>query len=189
MAGRKGRGRVGAAETSARDGREVVHEHMSDRDGRAVRHVGLVVAAVLAATGALHVLWTFSTWPLPDQESFARTVVGVEPSQSPSPGATLAVAAALFAAAYLVAVGSGVVTEVGPAWAHRAGEWTVSIVLLFRGGGGLLSDVIAMVGRDSTTFTRWDIVVYSPLCVALGLGAAFVARGALRRQRRSATIG
>lgn len=150
-----------------------------------VRRVGPAVAVALGAVGALHVVWTVSTWPLPDQESFARTVVGVEVSQLPSTGATLAVAGLLFAAAYLVAAGSGAVAAVGPVWVHRAGEWTVSAVLLLRGGGGLVTDAVATMEHEVTTFTRWDCAVYSPLCLALGLGAGIVAgRPLLRRLRK-----
>lgn len=144
--------------------------------GAGVRGVGVAVAVVLALVGALHVLWSVSTWPLPDREAFARTVVGTQESQLPSAGMTLAVAGLLFAGAYLVASGAGAAPAIGPRWVHRAGIWTVAAVLTVRGAGGLTTDVVAGVAGEGTTFIAWDAALYSPLCLALGVGAGVVAR-------------
>ncbi|MFD7415615.1 DUF3995 domain-containing protein [Kitasatospora purpeofusca] len=140
---------------------------------RAVRVVGTAVAGALAGTGALHALWTVTPWPLRTPEEFADTVVGTGDGVPPA-AACAAVAGLLGAAAYLVAAEAGAVPAVGPARLRRAGVWTVSATLLTRGAGGL-----TLVGGEralrSERFRRLDARYYSPLCLALGTGAAVVA--------------
>lgn len=62
----------------------------------------------------------------------------------------------------------------GPARLRRAGVWTVSAVLLTRGAGGLMF-FGGDLARRSERFRRLDARYYSPLCLALGTGAAVVA--------------
>jgi hypothetical protein len=47
-------------------------------------------------------------------------------------------------------------------------------VLLVRGAAYIPID---MIGTLETEYARLDLAIYSPLCLALGLGAAIVARG------------
>ncbi|MFB8237290.1 DUF3995 domain-containing protein [Kitasatospora purpeofusca] len=140
---------------------------------RAVRAVGTAVAGVLAGTGALHALWTVTPWPLRTPEEFADTVVGTGEGVPPA-AACAAVAGLLGAAAYLVAAEAGAAPAVGPARLRRAGVWTVSAVLLTRGAGGLMV-FGGERARRSERFRRLDTRYYSPLCLALGTGAAVVA--------------
>ena len=80
------------------------------------------------------------------------------------------VAAALGAAATVVAaVGAGRRERL-----LRAATWSVAGVLIARGALYIPVDLIG--GLDSI-YARLDFALYSPLCVALGLGAAVVARG------------
>ncbi|MDY0815013.1 DUF3995 domain-containing protein [Kitasatospora purpeofusca] len=140
---------------------------------RAVRTVGTAVAGVLAGTGVLHALWTVTPWPLRTPEEFADAVLGTGEGVPPA-AACAAVAGLLGAASYLVAAEAGAVPAVGPARLRRAGVWTVSAVLLTRGAGGLM-----VFGGEralrSERFRRLDARYYSPLCLALGTGAAVVA--------------
>ncbi|MFH9067535.1 DUF3995 domain-containing protein [Streptomyces coeruleorubidus] len=133
---------------------------------------GGTAAVGLGAVGALHGIWTFSPWPLANRAEFARTVVGVAEADLPTPELTAAVAAALGAASYVIAARADLVPQVGPRRVVRPGVWGVAGVLLLRGAGGLLSSVLT--GR-STDFTRWDLALYSPLCLALGGLTAYVA--------------
>ncbi|MFI5529343.1 DUF3995 domain-containing protein [Kitasatospora sp. NPDC051853] len=139
------------------------------------RAAAAVAAAGLFAAGALHLVWTVSPWPLGSAAELAEAVVGVTEDQLPPTGLTLAVAGLLGAAGGLVLArpGSG-------AWVVRAGVWTVSGVLLVRGLGGLVVSG-AGLGEAPEAFRRWDLALYSPLCVALGGLAGYVALRARRR--------
>jgi hypothetical protein len=142
---------------------------------RVLRGTAIATAATLAAIGALHVIWSVSPWPLADRESFARIVVGVPVDRLPSPGLTLGVAGLLFAAAYLMAAGAAPALRVGPRWIQVSGVHVVASVLLLRGVGGPVSDLVDR-GELPADFVRFDLAVYSPLCLVLGTAAAMVAR-------------
>ncbi|MFE4515902.1 DUF3995 domain-containing protein [Kitasatospora sp. NPDC056783] len=145
----------------------------------AVRVAGGVVAGVLGATGVLHAVWAVTPWPLRTPEEFADTVVGAGGGVPPA-AACLAVAGALGAGAYLVAAEAGVLPAVGPACLRRAGVRAVAGVMLARGVAGPV--VFGRVSERSARFRRLNVRYYSPLCVALGAGAAVVAgAGAGRR--------
>ncbi|MFD7306334.1 DUF3995 domain-containing protein, partial [Streptomyces pharetrae] len=68
---------------------------------------------------------------------------------------------------------AGLAPRLLPARLGRLGAATVAGVLLLRGGAGLVSSGLA---DEPTTFTRWDLALYSPLCLALGTLAAYVAK-------------
>ncbi|MFE0640560.1 DUF3995 domain-containing protein [Streptomyces sp. NPDC058877] len=126
-----------------------------------------VAAAGLAAAGALHAVWTFSPWPLASRAEFAAVVVGVEESRLPSAQGTLVVAGLLGAGAWLVVTAARPTHRLAPSRLVRTGLWTVSGVLTARGLGGLLVSGFDL--RDvPAEFQRWDLALYSPLCVALG---------------------
>ena len=139
-----------------------------------MRRTSAVTAAVLAAIAGLHLVWAFSSWPLPDRRRYAEVVVGVAESELPGTGLTLLVAALLSVAAALIAGRGGALRRQGPAWIYRWGTWTVAVVLLLRGFGGLVVSAVGL-GAAPDTFRHWDLVVYSPLCVLLGAAVAVVA--------------
>jgi len=126
--------------------------------------VGLVAAAVLGGIGALHVSWARGgCWPYADEGDFRLKLL---PPGAPSPGAgaTWAVAALLTVAAVLVAgsaLGAG-------HWVFVAGSYGVVGVLALRGVGGL---VVSGMIKPRSPFARMDRRLYSPLCVALAVGA------------------
>ncbi|MFE7591759.1 DUF3995 domain-containing protein [Kitasatospora sp. NPDC057512] len=137
----------------------------------AVRVAGGVVAAALGATGVLHAVWAVTPWPLGSAEEFADVVVG-RGEGVPPVGACLAVAGALGAGAYLVGAEAGVLPGVGPRRVRRTGVGVVAGVLLARGVAGPV--VFGRVSARSERFRRLNVRYYSPLCVALGAGAAAV---------------
>jgi hypothetical protein len=63
----------------------------------------------------------------------------------------------------------------------RAATWTVAGVLIARGA---LYIPVDLIGGLDTTYAQLDLALYSPLCVALGLGAAIVARGPRPRHQK-----
>ncbi|MEV7781026.1 DUF3995 domain-containing protein [Kitasatospora sp. NPDC088351] len=138
----------------------------------AVRVTGTAVAGALAATGALHALWAVTPWPLRTPEEFAETMVGAGEG-APSAAACLAVAGALGTAACLVGAEAGVLPAAGPRWVRRAGVRAVAGVLLARGAAGPL--VFGGLTERTERFRRLNVRYYSPLCLALGAGAAVVA--------------
>lgn len=139
---------------------------------RRTRLAGATAALGLGAAGALHAIWMFSPWPLASRADFARTVVGVAEADLPTAGLTATVAAALGSAAYLVAAQARLVPQVGPRRLARLGVGVTAGVLLLRGAAGMVSS-----GLDSqpTDYARWDLALYSPLCLALGGLTAYVA--------------
>ncbi|MGW2372084.1 MULTISPECIES: DUF3995 domain-containing protein [Kitasatospora] len=139
--------------------------------GAAVRVAGGAVSAALAVTGALHAVWAVTPWPLRTPEDFADTVVGTGDGVPPA-GACLAVAGLLGAASYLVGAEAGVLPQAGPRALRRAGVRAVAGVLVARGVAGPV--VFGRVSGRTERFRRLNVRYYSPLCVALGAGAAAV---------------
>ena len=84
-------------------------------------------------------------------------------------------AASLGLAAGLVAAAA----RPGAGRVARAGTWVVAGVLLLRGGAGPITD---LAGGLDDRYERLDLLLYSPLCLALGAGAALVAREAPARR-------
>jgi hypothetical protein len=124
-----------------------------------------LTSAALAGIAAVHVAWGLgSSFPFATRAALADAVVG---SAVPSGPACYAVAAALAAASALVAD-----VPVGPAHVRRLGRGVVGGVLAVRGFVGLAGRTSALsAGSTSPRFRRLDRCLYSPLCVALAVGA------------------
>jgi hypothetical protein len=112
-------------------------------------------------------------WPGGSGREWAEPVGGPD-AELPTSAAIWAVAGALALAASLV----GAAARPQPARLVRAGSWTVATVLLVRGLAGPVTD---LAGGLDDRFERLDLLLYSPLCLALGTGAALVAREASAR--------
>ncbi len=133
-------------------------------------------AAVGVPTGlltiaALHAAWALGwRWPGRSDRELAETVVGPG-AKLPSPSAVLAVAGALTLAASLV----GAATRPEASRLVRTGAWGVAGTLLLRGVVGPFTDI---AGGLDDRYERLDLLLYSPLCLVLGAGAAVVAKEA-----------
>lgn len=121
-----------------------------------------VVPATLTALAGLHGAWALGwRWPGGSDRALAERVVGS--TEFPPAPMTWAVAGALTTAAVLVAkAGTGDERPLVRACAH-----SVAGVFLARAAGGWATDAAGGLG---TTFQRLDAAIYSPLCLALGLG-------------------
>ena len=125
---------------------------------------GISTAIVLAAVGALHLAWSRTSWPARTYPILSDYVYG-GPAM-PSKAACVTVGTGLLAAAYCALAIVGTAPEIGPHWLYRFGIWALTAVMLARGLAGPLFSL-----RGTAQFRRWNLVAYSPLCVALGLGA------------------
>lgn len=144
---------------------------------RMFRPAGIVVPAALGAIAALHAAWALGwRWPGGTDQALAERVVGAGAELPPGP--------VIWAVAALLGAAATVVAAVGAGRRERllsAATWSVAGVLIAR--GALLIPVDLIGGLDSI-FAQLDLALYSPLCVALGLGAAVVARGPRQGQKR-----
>ena len=118
-------------------------------------------AVAFAGIGLIHLYWAGgggrgSTVVIP-------TVNGT-PALHPGPVATLAVAAALFAASALYL---GVAADWQPAWFFRLGTVAAALVLIARAVGDRRTVGFTKRVKD-TTFARLDTWAFSPLCLVLG---------------------
>lgn len=130
--------------------------------------------AVLAAIAVLHALWAAgAAWPAGDRRQLADAVAGTE--DMPPPGACLAVAVALSAAAALVAGAGG---QRRPVRLARTG---VAVGLLVRGVAGVTGATGLLVPwAPSASFQALDRRWYGPLCLGLGSSVALSATAAPR---------
>lgn len=130
---------------------------------------GVAVPATLAGLGALHAAWALGwRWPGGSDRALAERVLGGGATELPPEWATWSVAAALGGAAAIVrTAASG-----EPSAAVRRLAWGVAGVFLLRGAGSPPIDLIR--GLDGL-YERLDLAIYSPLCLALGVGATAVA--------------
>jgi hypothetical protein len=135
--------------------------------------VAIVIVAVFVVLALVHAYWAFggrTAWLAAIPE------VGNRPAFIPSAVATFLVAVALLACAGLIAATAGVLAvPVSPSvltWLTFA----LALVLLLRAVGDF--KLVGFFKRvRGTNFARWDTVIYSPLCLALSLGALIVALG------------
>jgi Protein of unknown function (DUF3995) len=126
----------------------------------------VATSGVLAALAGLHVAWgRGSTFPFTSREALNDTVIGGD--TTPPPAACYSVATLLAAAGALVA---GLPTR--SSWIRRAGVCAVATTLGGRAALGFAgkTDVVSP-GSTSAHFRRIDRCYYSPLCLALALGA------------------
>ena len=135
--------------------------------------VAAALAAVFTVLAALHVFWAFGGSAA---GSAAIPEVAGRPAFVPSRLATLAVAAALMLAA-LVALAQGGWLALDrwlvPAWVARAACGVLGAVFVLRAIGefrlvGFFKSV------RGTAFARWDTLLFSPLCLVLGVAALWL---------------
>jgi hypothetical protein len=138
------------------------------RSGEPGGVAGVAVPAALTGLGALHAAWALG-WRRPGgtDEAFAERVVSN--GEPPPVWACWTVAGLLAGAAGIVRADARGSTSP----LVRSGTWTIAAAFVARGAGSLVNDAVRGVG---TTYRRYDAAIYSPLSLALGSGAARVAR-------------
>jgi hypothetical protein len=131
------------------------------------RLLRLATPAALLGIGVLHGMWgRGSTFPFTSRDRLNDTVIGR--AATPSPAACYGVAGLLTAASALVAGLPAPRSRL-----RRAGVCTVAVVLGARAALGFSGKTeLVSPGSVSTRFKRMDKRVFSPLCLALAVGAA-----------------
>jgi len=130
------------------------------------------LALTLAILAGLHVYWAAGgrsggTAAVPSRPAGPALFV-------PSTSATLAVAAALALAAWVVAVSGGLARPIGPRSFYAVGVWGLGAVFVARAVGDF-HYVGAFKQVRGTPFAALDDRLYTPLCVAIGLAALWLA--------------
>lgn len=133
------------------------------------RLAGAAGVTGLGVATVVHAVWALgSSWPAADRDRLADLVVGTRPFPGPAP--TWAVTALLGAATALTAARANlmpVALPAGSARPIRVGANLLAAALLARGTGGLIVSGLGL-GDVTPVFRRWDLALYSPLCLALG---------------------
>jgi hypothetical protein len=144
---------------------------MTRKTGRISTACGLIAwaeAVVLLVVAAFHAVWMVSPWPTRNWTDFARVVVGNGHSYRPPTVMVAPVLFLLLLTAYLLLARVGAIPVIGPRWAHQLALPTAGTVLLLRGVGQLLSH------SETAEFDHWNLVLYSPWCIALASGIFLV---------------
>ncbi len=139
-----------------------------------------IMFGTLTGIAGLHAYWAFGgVWPAKDQAGLVRTVVGLtDASPMPPAGLTLVVAALIFCAAALpVMYLSGGPIPL-PDWVFVAGFCILTTVFI---GRGAITYILPRMTQDlAEPFRTLNRTVFSPLCLALGLGFFVFAVSVLR---------
>ena len=137
---------------------------------------GLAAAAGLGLAAGVHAAWAAgSTWPASSRDELADLVVGRRPFPSAVP--TLEVSALLVGGAALVAAHAGYLEPLrrrAPGLT-RLGANTVAAVLIMRAVAGVAISWLSLA-ETAEPFRKWNLRLYSPLCLALGVGSKLAAR-------------
>src|SRR2546430_13004855 len=137
-----------------------------------------MVSGVLLTDASIHVYWlTGATWPARDPHSLSLAVLNVDVPFTPPVLVPLVVS--LVGAAACVWLSTRAVPG---SWGRiaAAGTYAVAAGLLVRGAAGLVWSL--GIGADRAMPFYWlNLVLYTPLCLALGTAALLLARGRARR--------
>jgi hypothetical protein len=145
--------------------------------------VGIAVAAVFAALSALHVYWALGgsfgmAAAVPEVPSTRGEHAGdgtLKKAFTPSAAMTLLVAVALGSVGAIVCLRAGVFAPARTHWLLRWALAAVALILMARAVGDL-----RLVGFfkkiRGTRFAVLDTWLYSPLCVLLAIGLAWLSR-------------
>ncbi|NLH83772.1 MAG: DUF3995 domain-containing protein [Phyllobacteriaceae bacterium] len=134
----------------------------------------LSIFVVLTIVALLHAYWAFGgRWPGHDELSLARTVVGSKGiTAMPARGPTLVVAVQIFLAGVVASARAGLVPTPLPATAQTVALAALATVFLVRGIAGFTPMFRALQSEEP--FATLDRRLYSPLCLALGIGFAIL---------------
>jgi Protein of unknown function (DUF3995) len=134
--------------------------------------LAFILASAFGGLAAIHVYWAAgglrgAVDAIPETE-------GGGPLFRPGPAITMVVAGLLASAAALMLLRVGIGSSLVPRVLDRCGAWGVALALVARAIGDF-NYVGFFKRRRATRFARLDTRLYSPLALALGVGAAVIA--------------
>jgi len=133
--------------------------------------IAIAVAGVITALAFVHIYWAMGGRI---GKSAAIPEINRQSAFVPSKTATLLVAAALLFAATVVAVAGGLVADGGLGGFFRMLAFGLSATFVARAVGDFR--LVGFFKRTrGTRFARLDTLVFSPLCMALGLAVLYIA--------------
>lgn len=153
----------------------MLHQEKEVASERAKERAGMLVAAVLAADGALHAYWaTGAIWPAHDARSLSQAVLDTDVPFKPAVVGPLACLLLLGALTTLARVHRlGRFGRRIPDRVLQFGTLVIAAGLLLRGVAGI---GMALRGDTGTTFSRLNIMLYTPACLALCAAAVAASR-------------
>ena len=133
--------------------------------------IGVAATLTFVVLALLHMSWALGLAPI---GGAGVPEIGGKPTFVPGRGATLAVAAALLAAAFVVAARSGLLGALSQSRLVGLACGVLGLVFVARAVGefrlvGFFKTV------KGTQFAYWDTMFYSPLCLVLGVCALWLA--------------
>ena len=135
-----------------------------------IRVLGILLAVIFAILSFFHLYWAAG-----GRFGIAAAIptAGGEHLFKPSPFATILVAVALFAAMLVVLGRIKIWGAFVPSWIFYWGTWVISLLFLLRTIGdfryvGFFKSV------TDTNFARWDTILFSPLCLFIGIVAFLI---------------
>jgi Protein of unknown function (DUF3995) len=144
------------------------------RSSAAERAAGNAVTIALLAAAALHGAWGFGLrWPGTDSVSLANKVVGG--STFPSSIDCFAVTGLLTFGAAMISARTRLQSPPGknlPAPLIDIGVMAMATVIAVRGAGGMIGSATNLL-TTTEEFRRLNLVMYSPLCLAIAGGSLF----------------
>ncbi|WP_428829104.1 DUF3995 domain-containing protein [Corynebacterium doosanense] len=165
----------------------VVERQPESRSTRARRRpVAIPTATVLVGTGVLHAAWgAGASWPADDRSTLAHCVIGTERVPGPIPCSIVAILLGVTAAATTARVAPELDRR-----PHTTGLLDVFLqcaaaILALRGISGIVWAVFGRPSSTATEFHRANLMVYSPLCLALASGLFATTSWKLHTHKRS----
>jgi hypothetical protein len=138
---------------------------------RIARASAISTASLLTLLGLVHLFWAARgisgrSAALPERNG--------RPIIQPGRGATLTVAAGLFAGALVLLARASVVWLPLPAPWLNQGAWALAVLFGLRAVGDFRYVGLFKRVKDSP-FARWDARLFTPLCIAVAAGSAVAA--------------
>ena len=140
------------------------------------QQAGILVAAALAADGLLHAYWTTGgLWPAKDRRTLSRLILDTDKPSLFEPIVVGPLACLLFVASLTTLARVGKLGRLGkfiPNPVLQIGILVIAAGLLIRGLQGI---GITIRGDSGTSFYKLNVLVYTPVCLALSAAAVSAA--------------
>jgi hypothetical protein len=152
-----------------------------------IRILGILLAVIFAILSFFHLYWAAGGRFGGGAAIPTGGGGGGERLFDPSPFGTILVAAALFAAMLVVLgrlkIWGGAFV---PGWIFRSGIWVISLLFLLRTIGDFRY-VGFFKSITDTNFAYWDTILFSPLCLFIGIAAFLIGCNEAQESQKKST--